>query len=321
MRKLLSIGLLTLLGAFSPVFASTSDYPTKSIRLVVPYTPGGGADLIARMLGKILSSSLKQNVVIDNRPGGNTIIGTELVARSLPDGYTLLVQSNNLTALPAFTPDKKPVVSVNDLAPVSLSNVLPLVLVVHRGVPASSVQELVASAKASPNKLSYGSSGVGSAAHLASAWFNSMAGIEIVHVPFKGAAGHITSLLGGEIQIVFTGVPNAIAHIRNGALKGLGVTTTKRVQSLPQVPTIAESGYPAYEMVSWYGVLAPAKTPPVIVTLLSQEIARAVKTKEFSDRFSDYQVVGNAPHEFAEFLRKDAAISAKMISQSGAKSD
>ena len=299
--------------------AAAADYPIRPIRLIVPFTPGGGTDIIARALGQHLSSAFGQSVVIDNRPGGNTVIASDIVSAARPDGYTLIVQINTLTALPAMAKVGQGTISLKQFAPVSLVAALPHVLVIHRSVPAASVKDLVALAKASPGKLNYGTPGVGTPVHLAGALFASMAGIDIVPVPYKGATEYTAAVLGNHVQMVFGSAPTAIPHVRSGALKALAVTTSKRMAQVPDLPTIAESGFPGYDIVSWYGVLAPAKTPPDIVTKLAKEIAAATKTKVFADALPDYHMIGNSPSEFAEFLRKDAEVAAKIIAQSGAK--
>jgi tripartite-type tricarboxylate transporter receptor subunit TctC len=304
-----------LLAAFFAVLATSAlgaDYPARPIRFLVPFTPGGGTDIITRALGQHLSAAFGQNVIVDNRPGGNTVIATDIVAKARPDGHTLLMQINNLTALPAMMPGS---ITLDQFAPVSLVAALPHVLVVHRSVPASSVKEFVALAKASPGKYNYGTPGSGTPVHLAS-----MAGIDIVPVPYKGAAEYTAAVLGNHVQLVFGSAPTAIPHIKTGAVKPLGVTTAKRIPPLPDVPTIAETGFAGYEIMSWYGVLAPAKTPEAVVARLAREIAAATKTKAFMDALPDYEMIGNTPAAFAAFLRKDAELSMRIIKQSGAKS-
>ena len=301
------------------IAATSAEYPVRPIRMLVPFTPGGGTDIIARALGTHLSGAFGQNVIIDNRPGGNTVIASDIVAKARPDGYTVIMQINTLTALPSMMKEGPGSISLAQFSPISLVAVLPHVLIVHRSVPATSVKDLVAIAKSSPGKLNYGTPGSGTPVHLAGALFASMAGIDIVPVPYKGAAEYTAAILGNHVQMVFGSAPTAIPHIRTGAVKPLGVTTSKRIPALPDVPTIAETGFPGYEIVSWYGVLAPAKTPPEVVTKLAKEIAAATKTKAFADAVPDYQLIGNTPEAFSEFIRKDAQMSARIIAQSGAK--
>ncbi len=301
--------------------AATPVYPSRPIRLIVPFTPGGGTDILARALGQHLSMALQQNVIVDNRAGGNTVIGSEIAAHSVPDGHTLLVQINNLTALPALSPGKKLTVTVESFAPITLVAVLPHILVVPRSVQASSVRELIALAKAAPKKLTYASSGVGTPVHLGAALFASMAGIDLLHVPYKGAAEYTTAVLGAHVAMTFGSVPTALPHIRTSVLKAIGATTAKRIKVLPDLPTIAESGLPGYDISSWYGIFAPAGTPRAIVSLLHAEIARGIATKAVAERLPDYELIANTPAEFGAFLRKDAEMTARVIARSGATSD
>ena len=301
--------------------AAAPEYPFRPIRLIVPFPPGGGTDILGRALGQHLGMALKQNVIVDNRPGGGTVIGSELAARAVPDGHTLLVQINNLTALPALSPDKKPTVTVESFAPITLVAVLPHVLVVPRTVQASSVKELIALAKAAPKKLTYASAGIGTPVHLGGALFASLAGIDLLHVPYKGAADYTTAVLGAHVDMTFGSVPTALPHIRTGVLRALGATTARRIKVLPDLPTIAESGLPGYDISSWYGIFAPAGTPPAIVNLLRAEIARGIATKAVMDRLPDYELIANTPAEFGVFLRKDAEMTARVIARSGATAD
>ena len=305
----------------SGAFAAAPAYPIKPIRLIVPFPPGGGTDILGRAIGQHLTMALKQNVIVDNRAGGNTLIGSEIAARSVPDGHTLLVQINNLTALPALAAGKPLTVTVASFAPVTLVAVLPHLLVVPRTVQASSVKELIALAKAAPKKLTYASAGIGTPVHLGGALFASMAGVDLLHVPYKGAADYTTAVLGAHVDMTFGSVPTALPHIRTGVLKALGATTAKRVKVLPDLPTIAESGLPGYDISSWYGIFAPAGTPPSIVNLLRAEIARGIATKAVMDRLPDYELIANTPAEFGVFLRKDAEMTARVIARSGATAD
>lgn len=302
-------------------FAAAPAYPSKPIRLIVPFPPGGGTDILGRALGQHLTMALKQNVIVDNRAGGNTVIGSEIAARSVPDGHTLLVQINNLTALPALAAGKPLTVTVESFAPITLVAVLPHVLVVPRTVQASSVRELIALAKTAPKKLSYASSGIGTPVHLGGALFASLAGIDLLHVPYKGAADYTTAVLGAHVDMTFGSVPTALPHIRTGVLRAIGATTARRIKVLPDLPTIAESGLPGYDISSWYGIFAPAGTPPSIVNLLRAEIARGIATKAVMDRLPDYDLIANTPAEFGVFLRKDAEMTARVIARSGATAD
>ena len=312
---------LVVWAALTTATAAAAEYPTKPIRLIVPFTPGGGTDILARALGQHLSVALKQNVIVDNRAGGNTVIGSELAANSAPDGHTLLVQINNLTALPALSAGKKPTVTVESFAPVTLVAVLPHILVVPRSVQASSMRELIALAKAAPKPLAYASAGIGTPVHLGGALFAAMAGIELLHVPYKGAAEYTTAVLGAHVAMTFGSVPTALPHIRSGVLKALAATTARRIKALPELPTIAESGLPGYDISSWYGLFAPAGTPPAIVSLLNAEVARGITTRAVAERLPDYELIANTPAEFGVFLRKDAEMTARVIARSGAKSD
>lgn len=305
----------------SGAFAAAPAYPIKPIRLIVPFPPGGGTDILGRAVGQHLTMALKQNVIVDNRAGGNTVIGSELAARAAPDGHTLLVQINNLTALPALAAGKPLAVTVASFAPVTLVAVLPHVLVVPRTVQASNVRELIALAKSAPKKLTYASAGIGTPVHLGGALFASMAGVNLLHVPYKGAADYTTAVLGAHVDMTFGSVPTALPHIRTGVLRALGATTAKRVKVLPDLPTIAESGLPGYDISSWYGIFAPAGTPPAIVNLLRAEIARGIATKAVMDRLPDYELIANTPAEFGVFLRKDAEMTARVIARSGATAD
>ena len=303
-----------------PALAATPDYHTKPISLIVPFPPGGGTDLLARVLGEHLSGALNQNVVVDNRAGGNTVIGSEIAAQAQPDGHTLLVQINNLTALPALSPGKR-TISVDDFAPVTLVGILPHILAVHRSFPAHSVKELIALAKKTPKKLTYASAGVGTPVHLGGALFASMAGVELVHVPYKGAAGYTTALLGAHVDMTFGSVPALLTHIKKGVVRPLAATTAARIAVLPDLPTLAESGLTGYDIASWYGIFAPKGTPDRIVSLLQAEIARATKTKPVASRLSDYELIANTPAQFAAFLKRDAEVTTRVITQSGAKAN
>ncbi len=313
--------LVLAAGVWCAGAASAQHYPARPIRLIVPFTPGGGTDILARTLGQHLSAAFKQSVIVDNRAGGNTVIGSELAANAAPDGHTLLVQINNLTALPALSPGRKPAVTVESFAPITLVAVLPHILVVPRSVQAANVKELIALAKAAPKKLTYASSGYGTPVHLGGALFAAMAGIELLHVPYKGAAEYTTAVLGAHVAMTFGSVPTALPHIRSGVLKALAATTAARIKALPELPTIAESGLPGYDISSWYGLFAPAGTPRAIVNLLQAEVARGIATKAVAERLPDYDLIASTPAAFGDFLRKDAEMTARVIARSGATPD
>jgi len=320
-RSLMMLALAAESLVALPASAAAPEYPTKPIRLVVPFPPGGGTDILARVLAQHLGSVFKQSIVVDNRAGGNTVIGSEIVARAVPDGHTLLVQINNLTALPALAAGGSSSVGIASYAPITLVGILPHLLVVPRTVPANSVQELIALARKSPKKLTYASAGVGTPVHLGGALFSSMTKTDLVHVPFKGASEYTAAVLGAHVDMTFGSVPAVLPHIRSGVVRALAATTANRVKVLPDVPTLAESGLTGYDIASWYGLFAPAGTPAGIVNLLQAEVARGLATKTVAERLSDYLLIGNTPAAFAEFLKRDAEVTTKVIAQSGAKAD
>jgi tripartite-type tricarboxylate transporter receptor subunit TctC len=303
-----------------PASAAAPAYPTRPIRLLVPFPPGGGTDLLARVLGEYLSGTLHQNVVVDNRAGGNTVIASEIAAQAQPDGHTLLVQINNLTALPALSPGKR-TISVNDFAPVTLVGILPHILAVNRNFPANNVKELIALARKAPKKYTYASAGIGTPVHLGGALFASMAHVELVHVPYTGAAGYTTAVLGSHVDMTFGSVPALLPHIKKGAVHALAATTATRIKVLPDLPTLDESGLAGYNIASWYGIFAPKRTPDRIVNLLQGEIARAIQTEPVAARLSDYELIANTPAVFAVFLKRDAEITTRVITQSGANAN
>lgn len=296
-------------------------YPEKPIRLVVPYTPGGVTDLLARAVGEKLGKSLGQSVVVDNRPGGGANIGADLVAKSPPDGYTLLMGSAATHAINSSLYRQIPYDHVKDFAPVTLVAKVPNILVVHPSVPAQSVKELIALAKAKPGQLNFGSSGSGGTIHLSGELFKSMAGIDMVHIPYKGSAPAVTDLLGGQIQVMFDS--SVIPYVNAGKLRALGVTSARRSSALPDVPTIAEAGLPGYEATAWFGILAPAGTPREIITKLNTEIVRALNDPEMQERLRSQgaEVAGNTPEEFAAFIKAETQKWAKVVKESGARVD
>ena len=309
-----------LIGAAGSMRAQ--DYPTRTVRFIVPYVPGGGVDFVGRTLAQKLSDSWGQPVIVDNRPGGGTNIGSELVARAAPDGYTLLIggvpNTVNVTLYPKLSYDL-----IRDFAPVILLDTAPNVLAVHPLVPAKSVRELIALAKAHRGALTYASAGIGSSNHLSGELFRTMAQIEIVHIPYKGGGAAVTDLLGGHVTMYFGTTPSTMPHVRSGKLRALGVTTAKRTRAAPDVPTIAESGLPGYEQSAWHGLLAPAATPQTIIATLHAEVLRVLRSQDVTDRFAvqGIEVIGSSPAEFAVFIKQDIAKYEKLVKTAGIRID
>jgi tripartite-type tricarboxylate transporter receptor subunit TctC len=303
--------------------ASAQAYPDKPIRMVVPFPAGGTTDILARATAQKLSESLGQQVIVDNKPGAGGNIGAQEVARSTPDGYTLVMGTVGTHAINPSLYKKMPYDHVKDFVPVSLVASVPNLLVVHPSVPVNSVKELIAHAKANPGKLNFASSGNGTSIHLSGELFKTMTGVQMTHVPYKGSAPAVTDLLGGQVQLMFDNMPSALPHAKAGKLKPLAVTSAKRFPGTPEIPTIAESGVPGYEASSWFGVLAPAGTPKEIVNKLSTEIAKALKTPEMKKKLEEQgaEAVGSTPEEFAAHIKAETAKWAKVVKESGATVD
>ena len=301
-----------LLALAAPVLAAPAfadDYPSRPIRLIVPYAPGGGADSVARIVAKRVSESIGQPIVIENRGGAGSIVGTDMVAKAAPDGYTLLLgQSGPISINPAVY-KTLPYDPVKDFAPITMTTAYPYILVVNSELPAKTLQEFVALAKSKPGAMNYGSTGVGAANHLVAELFNSKAGLQMTHVPYRGTALAVGDLLGGQLSVVFGDPISVLPHIRSGKLRALAVTSLERSPVAPEVPTVAESGYPGFEALAWHGILAPAKTPPEIVKKLNAEIVKALADPETNKLLTNQamQTVGNTPEAFAAFIQKDIA--------------
>ncbi len=297
-------------------------YPARPIRLISPFAPGGGNDIISRTLGAAVSKNIGQTIVVDNRPGGNTIIAMETLARATPDGYTLLTTSSS-QATNATLYTKLPYDSIKDFAPVSAVGVAPLIVAVNPALPIKSVGELIAAAKAKPGALMYPSAGTGNSTHLGGELFAVMAGITLTHVPYKGLGPGLLDLMSGRLHAVFSTAPSALPHMKTGRLRGLAVTTAARSALAPGLPTVAESGVPGYEAGSWYGIIAPAGTPPAVIARLNREITTVLSTPEFREQL---MAVGadpmpNTPEQFAAYIKIEIAKWAKVIKLSGAKAD
>ncbi len=302
--------------------ACAQDYPTKPVRLVVGSTPGGGTDISARALAPKLSEYLGQQFIIENRAGATTTIGVNFVARSAPDGYTLLMGVSSLTINPHILKNV-PYDVVKDLAPISLAVVAPNIMVAHPSLPARSVKELIAFAKARPGQLNFAAGGAGSSQHLAIELFLSMTGLKIIHVPYKGQGPALLDVMAGHVSLMMANVISALPQVKNGRLRAIGVTGLKRAAVAPDIPTIAEAGVTGYEVVQWYGVLAPANTPRDIIAKLHAGTVRALQDPAIKERFvSDGgETVGSTPEEFAAVIRADLKKWSKVVKDAGIKLD
>jgi tripartite-type tricarboxylate transporter receptor subunit TctC len=306
--------LAALLG-LAPALAEV--YPVKQIELIVPFVAGGTTDAIARMLAQRFSDRWRQTVIVSNRPGGGSTIGTHVVARSAPDGYTLLVSTISFAITAGL--QKLPYDPISDFAPVTELASLPLVLVVHPSVPATNLQEFIALAKSQPGGLDYASGGVGTSPHLAAEMFNSMAGVRLVHVPFKGNAEGVNAILGGHVKVYFALLPAVLQHVRAGTLRAIAVTSQARLSALPEVPTIAELGFPGYEIASWQGLFAPAGTPANVVAKINTEAVAMLDAPEVRHRIAQEgaEPVGSTPDQFAARVKDEIAKWEKVIHEAG----
>ena len=298
---------LVLAVVAGPVWAQ--DFPARPLKLVVPYAPGGGADSVARIVAKKVAENIGQPIVIENKGGAGSIVGTDLVAKAEPDGYTLLLgQSGPISINPAVY-KALPYDPVKDFAPITMTTAYPYILVVNSESPAKTLQEFVALAKSKPGGLNYGSTGVGAANHLVAELFASKAGLKMTHVPYRGTALAVGDLVGGTLNVVFGDPISVLPHIKSGKLRALAVTSLERSPVAPEVPTVAESGYPGFEALAWHGILAPARTPPAVIAKLNAEIVKALAdpaTRELLEKQA-MQTVGNSPEAFAAFIQKDIA--------------
>ncbi len=313
--------LIGFLLAATPALAQT--WPNRPLRLVVPFPAAGTTDIIAREVAAELTKSLGQQVVVDNRPGAGGNVGSDIVAKSAPDGYTIVMGTVGTHAINTSLYAKMPYDPVKDFAPVTLVAAVPNVLEVNNALPVKSVKDLIAYAKANPGKLNFASSGNGTSLHLSGELFKTMAGVDMLHIPYKGSAPAITDVISGQAQLIFDNLPSSIAFIRSGQLRAIAVTTLKRSPALPDIPTIDESGVPGFEATSWIGVLAPAGTPREIVNRLHDEIVKALNTPALkkSLQAQGAEPVGDTPEQFAEHIRNEIAKWAKVVKQSGAHVD
>ncbi len=309
-----------LVGVAYSITAAAADFPSHPLRLISPFAAGGGNDLLSRTVGAEMSKNLGQAIVVDNRPGANTIVGMEIVANAAPDGYTLIMTSST-QAINATLYPKLPYDSIKDFAPVCLIASSPLIIAVNPAVPAKNVQELIMLAKARPGQVMYPSAGTGNATHLAGELLSVMAGVTLTHVPYKGAGPGINDLIAGRLQTVFATAPSAMGAIKAGRLRAIAVTGKSRSAVMPELPTVAESGLPGYEASTWYGLLSPARTPRPIIMRLNAEAKKALAAPEVNDRLiaQGVDAVGNAPDEFAAYIKTEIAKWAGVIRKSGAK--
>ena len=323
LRVLWGVAIVAVLAAAGGALAQAPAYPSKPIRLVVPFPPGGATDILAREVAQKLTEAWGQSVVVDNRPGAGGNIGAELVARAAPDGYTLLMGTVGTHAINASLYAKLPYDHVKDFAPVILVAGVPNVLVVNPALPVNTVAELIAYAKANPGKLNFASSGNGTSIHLSGELFKVMAGVQMTHVPYKGSAPAVADLISGQVQLMFDNLPPSLPQIKAGKLRALAVTSATRAPALPDVPTIAEAGLPGFEASSWFGVLAPAGTPPAIVARLNAEIAKWLASPEAREKLSKQgaNAAGGSPEDFAKHIAAETTKWAKVVKDSGAKVD
>ena len=308
--------------AFATATAAAQPYPARAVKIIVPFGAGGPADVYARFLGQRLQDALGQPFVVENRPGGGSIVGSEAAAKSAPDGYTLLMMSNTHTVNETLIP-KKPFELMRDFAPVTGVNYSDLLMVVHPSVPAGNLRDFIALGKASPNGMNYASSGPGTPYHMAGELFKAMAGVEIVHVPYKGSDGARVGILGGQVQMMFDAITTMAPHVRAGKVKALGTTGKTRSTVLADVPTVAEAGVPGYEAVIWLGLMAPAATPRPVLERLNVEVNRILSLPEVRETWAKQGAapMGMSIEQFDKFLRADIVKWSKVVKLAGAKVD
>jgi len=304
MKNYIRSGCMAALVALAPA-ALAQTYPTKPIRMVVHFPPGGPTDLVARTLAQKMGETWGQQVIVDNRPGAGGIIGVEMVVRAAPDGYTLLFATGGSMSITPALGTKLPYNVFTDVAPVSLVVINPQILVLHPSVPANSVRELIKLAKAKPGQMNYASVGPGSPQHLGGEMLKAMTGIDMVHIPYKGTAPAVTDLLAGQVSLMFNSMPSVLPHVRTGRLKGIAVSTAKRSPAAPDIPTVAESGVPGFQYATWYGLFAPAATPKDIIAKVSAETVRIMQDKTVAQRLirEGAEPAAGTPEQLAQYMR------------------
>ncbi|MBY0437328.1 MAG: tripartite tricarboxylate transporter substrate binding protein [Burkholderiales bacterium] len=315
-----------LLAALAPglVHAQRADgaFPSRPVRVIVPLAPGGGSDIVARITAAALGETWGQTVVVDNRPGAGSVVGTAIAAKAQPDGHTLLVSSSSLAISPALYRNL-PYDIRRDLLPVTLVASQPSLLAVHSSVPAATVKELLALGRAQPGKLAYGSAGAGSATHLGSELFRIAGGIELLHLPYKSAGLATNALLSGEVQVLITNMASLLPHLKGGKVRALGVTSLKRSALAPEIPTVSEAGLPKFEYLTWYGMMAPAGTPKAVVDAIQRDTARSLRVQSWSERFTQQglDVFATTPSEFGQFLASELSRWDAVVRKAGIKVD
>jgi len=316
MRSLLAAALV-----FFSLSANSQTWPSKPIRYIVPFPPGAFNDTLGRTISAELSKTLGQPMVVDNRPGGNSIIGTEAAAKSPPDGYTLFGAALPFSVIQSLYKTSFDV--TKDFAPITLAGISANLLVAHPSFPVNSVKELIEHARRNPGRINYGSSGNGTSVHLSMELFKSMTKTFMLHIPYRGSAPVVADLIGGQLDVMFDNVPNVIGHVRAGKMKAIAVSTAQRSALAPEVPTVAEAGVPGYELSVWFGVLAPAGTPREIIVRLNTEIVKVLNAPEVKDRFAKQgvEVQTSTPEQFSEFLRAEVSRWAKVVQDADIKAD
>ena len=316
MRILVGVVLILI-----SVNSNAQSWPSKPLRYIVPYPPGAFNDTLGRTISAELSKTLGQPMVVDNRPGGNSVIGTEAAAKSPPDGYTLFGAALPFSAIQSLYKTTFDV--TRDFAPITLAGFSANMLVAHPSFPPNNVKELIAYARANPGRVNYGSSGNGTSVHLAMELFKSMTKTYMLHIPYKGSAPVVTDLIGGQVDVMFDNTPNVIGHVRAGKMKAFAVTTVQRTQMAPEIPTVAEAGVPGYEQTAWFGVLAPAGTPRDVIGRLNDEIVKVLNSGEVKERFAKQgvEVRTSTPEQFGEFVRAEVGRWATVIKEAGIRAD
>lgn len=322
MKSILRVLLSLLLCSIWSVVSAQTPYPSKPVRFILPFPPGGGTDTLGRLIGQKLGELLGQQVVMDNRPGAGANLGAEIAAKSPPDGYTIFM-GNVAHTINVSLYSKLNYDLVKDFATVTMLASTPNILVVHPSLPAKSVKELVALAKARPGQLDYASSGSGSSSHLAAELFNNMAGVKMTHVPYKGGGPAVVALISGQVSVGFATTPSVMPHVKSNRLRGLAVTSARRLPLEPDLKTISEAGVPGYEAVTWYGLLVPAGTPKEIIARLHANTVKTLGLPDIRKRLdaSGFEAIGNTPEEYAAYTRNEIDKWAKVIKASGARVD